>query len=156
MPELGTGGNTVKQSKREGGIFLSFLPVKASSNWPNTLYIHTRHLHTGWKGQPLISGLPYCISHKALPLLTDSTLLIHEDCHLVPQAMLFTTSIDPLVCLYFWMCCYHCYWDFICATEYYCYSKSQLNWKIQIIFLKKEHVQIPLAFLLIVFNVSKH
>jgi len=54
-PELGTGGNTVKQSKREEGILLTFLPVKASSNWPNTLYIHTRRLDTGWRGQPLIS-----------------------------------------------------------------------------------------------------
>lgn len=55
MPELGTGGNTVKQPKREGGVLLTFLPVKASSNWPNALYIHTWCLHTGWKGQPLIS-----------------------------------------------------------------------------------------------------
>lgn len=31
-PELGTGGNTAKQSKREGGTFLTFLPVKASSD----------------------------------------------------------------------------------------------------------------------------
>lgn len=93
ITELRTRGNTARYSKREGGIFMTHLQVKANSNWPNMLYIYTQLLHDGWKGRslfPLSCLTAFPIWHSLS--LTASIRGINYDCHLVPQAALWTTS----------------------------------------------------------------
>lgn len=89
-PELGTGGNTAKQSKREGGTFLTFLPVKASSDWPNTPHLAL----TDWlKG----SALDLSAALLLFPQGKDSILPVKWGLSSGPSGYALTASTDPFI-----------------------------------------------------------